>query len=460
MSLPTSERSERRRWFEPVAGPPTTRGPQAAGEPAPRAAASKLGPDSAVRAAQPGEADLSRLLHFRTPTAAAPTRPGETDELRPLLAHFGFDPGQVPPALRQDLARALMASRGAFATGLSGEGALRVEQRESPEGSSFQLSFDSPEGRLELTASLSAADGRLRTALVFESHAGRRVDASSERALLVRPVEGGVLLMAAEPDRSSVPEIEPESREGLGAFVTGAVLGDFAGEPTWSGAAGQTLLGFVPIAGQVADLRDLTAAALALGRGEPGAPLFLAAAVLGFVPGLDWMKTALKAPRRLLIEAHRNLSPVAVEGLRVAKTRLGPVAGQLAEDRLRDLMAARQAIMHELQDLIEKGSLPKNTQEKLETALRALEDHAKDADLVGALRDRLGVPVRRASDGKVYDHAKEVETAFNSLENLSSNLRRLLGGRGVTNEHLRDLSKLTDDIEGLARRLTSYQEIK
>lgn len=457
MSLPTSER---RRWSEPALSPPSTRGPQPAGESSRPAPASVRGLDSTVRAARTSEADLSRLLHFRAPTAAAPRSSGETEALRRLFQHFGFEPDQVPPALREELSRALLASHDAFAAGLSGHGALRLEQRESPEGSSFHLRFQAPGGRLELTASLDHAEGRLRSSLVFEAHDGTRVETASERVLLVRPTEGGVLLIAREPDLAPAPGAESESQEGVGAFFTGAVLGDFADEPTWSGAAGQTLLGFVPIAGQIADLRDLTAAALAVGRGEPGAPLFLAAAVLGFVPGLDWMKTALKAPRRLLIEAHRNLSVVAMDGLRVAKTRLGPVAGQLAEDRLRDLMAARQAIMHELQDLIEKGSLPKNTQEKFETALRALEDHAKDADLVGALRDRLGVPVRRASDGKVYDHAKEVKTAFNSLENLTSNLRRLLGSRGVTNEHLGALSKLTDDIEGLARRLTSYQEIK
>jgi RHS repeat-associated protein len=86
------------------------------------------------------------------------------------------------------------------------------------------------------------------------------------------------------------------------AFV-GATQGDFATEDTgWGGIVGQTGSGFIPVYGQIGDVRDTAAAFNNLGDGgwrEGGNWAGAAAAVVAWVPGLDWVKGARKVAGRL-----------------------------------------------------------------------------------------------------------------------------------------------------------------
>jgi hypothetical protein len=69
-------------------------------------------------------------------------------------------------------------------------------------------------------------------------------------------------IIGAELDRQlaaslpAAPAPAEPSREGAGSFLDGAVMGDFADNNSWSATAGQVAIGFVPIAGQIADARD------------------------------------------------------------------------------------------------------------------------------------------------------------------------------------------------------------
>ncbi len=91
------------------------------------------------------------------------------------------------------------------------------------------------------------------------------------------------------------PTPPPEAQEGIGSFFTGAVAGNFSDNHTWSATAGQVAMGFVPIAGQIADVRDTAASIGQIARGESGGWLNLGASLIGFVPGIgDAAKAALR----------------------------------------------------------------------------------------------------------------------------------------------------------------------
>jgi hypothetical protein len=55
-------------------------------------------------------------------------------------------------------------------------------------------------------------------------------------------------------------EQRANTQEGAGSFIEGALAGDFSDNQSWSKVGGQTLVGFIPIAGQIADARDTVAA--------------------------------------------------------------------------------------------------------------------------------------------------------------------------------------------------------
>jgi hypothetical protein len=84
------------------------------------------------------------------------------------------------------------------------------------------------------------------------------------------------------------------------SFFAGAVLGSFAGDAGWAGIAGQTGVGLVPIAGQIADGRDTIAALRDVWRREPGAGLMLGASLVAWVPGLDFVKGLVRGGKKAL----------------------------------------------------------------------------------------------------------------------------------------------------------------
>ncbi|MCP4340881.1 MAG: hypothetical protein GY799_18825, partial [Desulfobulbaceae bacterium] len=90
-------------------------------------------------------------------------------------------------------------------------------------------------------------------------------------------------------------------------IVEGAVIGDFKENPTIWNTVGQIAIGFVPYAGQVADVRDLVASIRKLSTGGWRDPLEWVNLVLvgiGFIPGLgDLVKAGGRGVIRFLREA-------------------------------------------------------------------------------------------------------------------------------------------------------------
>lgn len=96
------------------------------------------------------------------------------------------------------------------------------------------------------------------------------------------------------------PQQSRPSQEGVGSFFEGAILGDFGNNDSWSATAGQVAMGFVPIAGQIADARDTAAAIGQVWNGEEGGWLNLGAAAIGWVPGIgDGIKAAIRGGERI-----------------------------------------------------------------------------------------------------------------------------------------------------------------
>jgi RHS repeat-associated protein len=106
---------------------------------------------------------------------------------------------------------------------------------------------------------------------------------------------------AAQMDR--IQRVSGSGEEGVGAFLEGAFLGGFSGSGSWSTVAGSTAVGFIPVVGQIADIRDLAAAVMHVAEGEEGAWLELGASTLGVVPGLDFAKGMAKGATRAGKEA-------------------------------------------------------------------------------------------------------------------------------------------------------------
>lgn len=102
------------------------------------------------------------------------------------------------------------------------------------------------------------------------------------------------LPLAPAPEQAPATQA-PVSAEGLTSFADGAIIGGFSENNSLSAIAGQVVLGFVPGAGQVADLRDLLAGAIHLADGKEGALLELGLSALGLVPGAgDLVRGAAK----------------------------------------------------------------------------------------------------------------------------------------------------------------------
>ena len=483
VSLPPTDRLPQRPPPAPLAEPPRSARAE------PEEADERRALDRDTHQAGMGGALLQSLLASPAPPSSAPfsSAPHEgelTPETSGLLHHFGLDPEHVPPAARGQLNQAFETLRVAglaIAAGrtdghLPGPGAeLRFEQGETAEGLALRLELTTDETAIHLQASLSA-DGSLTTRLTLESSAAFRLEGERSTTLLAVPVTGGVVLLAdglgverkgravAEPsDDEALAGLDDltdtSSEEGVGAFFRGALLGDFAGDDSWSAIAGQTAVGFVPVVGQIADIRDLIAASRAVHRGDPGASVGLGAAVIGFVPGLDFLKGGARASRKVLKEAAENLGEVTEAGLKHAGKKLNKEAVARAKRELKALAAGRVELIARLDQALMDPSLNQEVYANLLKARNALQHGFKPADLVGAVRDKLGVPVKKDTAGNIYDHIKEVMNTLDSLRKAEETLVTHIPHMLRRAQDPAQFSKLAGALRELAARGKSFLEI-
>jgi hypothetical protein len=249
--------------------------------------------------------------------------------------------------------------------------------------------------------------------------------------------------------------------EGLGSFLEGALAGDFAGNESWSAAGGQTVMGLVPVAGQIADIRDIAAAGADVMGGTDGAWARLGISVIGVVPGLDFLKGGSKAGRKALSDAAGEVvEGTSRSGLKRAGKVLSKEAAARAARELGALAVARQELLARWQVLLMDKTLSREALIALRRARNALQDHLQPADLTGALRDKLGIPVRLSGSGEAWDHLSEVKGALRSLENLRERLRLELHRVPRGNQTFARLSQEMDAIEETCDRTKSFLEIR
>jgi len=115
-----------------------------------------------------------------------------------------------------------------------------------------------------------------------------------------------------DPDPSTFPRDPPPKPpehksggggfwHGVGNFFKGAILGDFAGDTGWQGTLGQVVVGFIPIVGDVAAVRDVVHGGIDVAQGKPGGWEEVGAAGISLIPEVGGV---LKAGAKGAKEAH------------------------------------------------------------------------------------------------------------------------------------------------------------
>ena len=113
-------------------------------------------------------------------------------------------------------------------------------------------------------------------------------------------------------------------------LIEGAVVGDFKENPTIWNTIGQIGMGFVPFAGQAADIRDLVASVQKLhksGYKDPWEWFNLALVGIGFIPGIgDAIKAGGRAAKGVI---RRSLKSVLTKADNLLRPVLGRAKGML-----------------------------------------------------------------------------------------------------------------------------------
>jgi hypothetical protein len=183
---------------------------------------------------------------------------------------------------------------------------------DQPAGTPYRQTFDA------VAARLGTSDRAAVTAEIDQQLYGQSSAASPFAGV---SASGTVSTGNTYVATSATATASTEDGEGVGSFFEGAIKGDLGDNGSWSALGGQTVVGFIPIVGQIADARDTIAAAGKVIGGEEGGWTALGAAAIGWVPGLgDAAKGGIRAATN-----------VADAGADVARRSADDVAGAAAD---------------------------------------------------------------------------------------------------------------------------------
>lgn len=414
--------------------------------------------------------------------AVSPSRNDpEASTLSPLhrrfLADFGVRVDQLPATQRDSLARLLDAAQ--QATKLQQLGALPsavggahfgVERRVRGNLVEYALTAEIDGSTLRLARTFDLETLRLTTSLDFSSDATKlQADVEYDArprvlellALRADAVERGVRGEEVDDFSDLIAPETLSNQEGALSFFEGAILGDFGENDSWSAIAGQSVIGFVPIAGQIADARDISASLVSVAEGRNGAWIAFGASVAGIVPGLDFLKSGTRVGREILAEASEEITEgVTAAALKQIRRAVSKEFAQSAATRLKALAAGRVELLARLDELAASSLMQPQWRESLSRARNALQDHLHHSDLAGALRDTLSLPVRRSGSGEAFDHANEVDDALNALitigEKLSARAEHLRYELPASASELRQLDDYTSSIREMISKTTAF----
>lgn len=125
-----------------------------------------------------------------------------------------------------------------------------------------------------------------------------------------------------------------------------------------------------------------------------------------------------------------NLTKIAQEGVsEIAQTGLKALRGAIsreglakAKEQIVTLNIARIELIERLDDLPTTLNLSQRGQSEIRAGRNSLIRNLTQDDLVGALRDINGKPVRQIGSGKTWDHLQEVRQGVSSLKNAKNGL--------------------------------------
>jgi hypothetical protein len=194
------------------------------------------------------------------------------------------------------------------------------------------------------------------------------------------------LMETFEPGADQYFEVKKE-------IVEGAVLGDFKENPTIWNTIGQIAIGFVPYAGQAADIRDTIAAITKLhksGWKDGGAWFDLVLTLIGWIPGLgDVIKAIGRVAKRFLGKALTGVLKNADKLLRPVLKRAKGMLSAAKKYGKRFIDWAKQLGPKLLQGV-------KNLAKRATDFAKSIGQRARQ--MVSALKNRVGQFIRGAVD--------------------------------------------------------------
>lgn len=244
--------------------------------------------------------------------------------------------------------------------------------------------------------------------------------------------------------------LKREAEEGLESALEGAILGDFGDNSSYSATGGQLVVGLIPIAGQVADGRDIIAATGKVIDGEEGAWAVLGINVVAVIPGLDFLKggksTVKKTVKTVLKDkatgVGRSIVLGQVKGAAVnALSTLTNDEAKRAAARLSQLAFTRADLLRDMQELLVDESIPQSTKDTARQVRNALQDQLGHENLAGAFRQSLGLPPSGGGRWR-HDHLSEVAEGWSILKN--SGLSDLLSQEQSNHRRRSDQYKFLD----------------
>ena len=265
--------------------------------------------------------------------AAAASEAGMGTTEVSTLSSFGLRPSEMDPAAGERMAvglkrvQALLACEGGNEVGcdLAGPGLVSHQTYEGVNGdTSEDLVVEDGEFTLRLSTRTNA-NGETERVLYYQDVDGTFLSGVSAEPMEVIPQDQVPTKAAPAPDA-----------EGLSSFLEGALLGDFAGNDTWSAVAGQTAVGLIPVVGQIADARDTLAAVRDVSEGKDGAWARLGGAAVGWVPVIgDALKGGARVGVRLGTEVvEEGTERLIKEATEEGEERLAKEAAEEGEERL------------------------------------------------------------------------------------------------------------------------------
>ncbi|XZE32452.1 amidohydrolase family protein [Pirellulaceae bacterium SH501] len=268
-----------------------------------------------------------------------------------------------------------------------------------------------------------------------------------------------------------------QSQEGLASVFTGAIAGDLSENDSWSAMAGQVGIGFVPILGQLADARDIIAASKNVLSGADGSWMQLGIATIAIVPGLDFLKSGRKAGRKIL----RSASETATSGsktkgaLKRLSSRMSKEGLAKAKALLKKLNVGRTELVLRTDDLLSDSKLTTALLEKTgrETKLKSglpaallstrntFRDKFSPNDFAGALRDNFGIPVRKGTDGSIFNHQQDVRNGIDNLRSTAETIKKWLGTtKDRSSYEFKKLSEYAESLTEYSRTVEEFLKCK